>query len=133
MGEKLTGIPETLLITLWARAVEAQKAKPIIHDTAALEIMSQIDYDFDKFTPGWRSQVGVAVRSELFDNQVKAFVSHNPNALIINLGAGLDTRYTRMQSNLITWYDLDVPEVISLRKKYFEETDNYRMIAGFCF
>ncbi|MGZ7118543.1 MAG: hypothetical protein ACXVH2_02455 [Methanobacterium sp.] len=49
MQQYLKGIPETLLIPLWARAVEAKQPHPIIIDEKAIEIMEQIDYDFSKF------------------------------------------------------------------------------------
>lgn len=129
MQQKLNGVPETLLIPLWARATETQNSKPIIKDYKAIEMMKNIDYDFSKFDNTWLSQTGVAVRTELLDNGTKVFIDKYPNAVIINIGCGLDTRFFRLDNNKIKWYDLDLPEPIRIRKQFFTETERYKMIA----
>ncbi len=58
MQHNLNGVPETLLIPLWARATETQMPKPIIRDDKAIAMMAQIDYDFSKFNGAWMSQTG---------------------------------------------------------------------------
>lgn len=129
MQQKLNGVPETLLIPLWARAIETNKDDSIVKDYKAVEMVENIDYDFSKFDKVWLSQVGVAVRTEIFDNAAKEFIIKNPNAIVINIGCGLDTRFLRVDNNKITWYDLDLPESISIRKEFFNETDRYKMIS----
>ncbi len=129
MQQKLSGVPETLLIPLWARAVETKNSNPIIKDYKAIEMMENIDYDFSKFDNAWMSQTGVAVRTEILDNATKFFIDKNPNAIIINVGCGLDTRFLRLDNNRIVWYELDLPEPIRIKKEFFEETERYRMIA----
>ena len=95
----------------------------------ALEIMDQIDYDFSKFKNQEPTQVSVAVRTELLDNAVKAFIDKYPTTTIINIGCGLDTRFLRVDNNKIYWYDPDLPEVISIRKQFFSESGRHKMIA----
>ncbi len=132
MEQNLEGVPETLLVALWARAVEAEHANPIIKDDKALEIMEQIDYDFSKLAEddkNWPTQVSIVVRTELLDKAVKVFMDKNPDGLIINIGCGLDTRFSRVDNGRIHWYDLDLPETIRIRRHFFEETDRYKMIA----
>lgn len=130
MEQKLEGIPETMLIPLWARAVETNKTNPIIKDDKALGMISRIDYDFTKFDKSWMSQVGVSIRTMLLDNATHDFMQQNPNAIVINLGAGLDTRFERLKHNNIDcWYDLDVPEAIELRRQFFTESDRNHFIA----
>lgn len=129
MQQNLKGVPETLLIPLWARAVETKNQRPIIKDHKSVEIMGQIDYDFLKFKGAWMSQTGVAIRTEILDREVKTFINNYPDAVIINIGCGLDTRYFRIDNTRIRWYDLDLPESIQLRKNFFEETQRYRMIG----
>jgi len=65
--EKLTGVPEKLLVALYLRAVETQRADGIIRDEKAVEMIQSIDYDFARFDRAWLSQVGVAVRTEILD------------------------------------------------------------------
>ncbi|WP_294376109.1 class I SAM-dependent methyltransferase [uncultured Clostridium sp.] len=129
MKAKLTGVSETLLIPLWARASETVRSDSIIKDNKAVEMVKKIDYDFSKFENGWMSQTGVSVRTKIFDDEIKKFISKYPDAVIINIGCGLDTRFERIDNGKITWYDLDLPESIEVRKKFFEESDRYKMIA----
>lgn len=125
----LQGIPETLLIPLWARAVEAEQARPIIKDIKAAEIINGIDYDFSKFTKAWKSQIGVVVRTELLDQATRNFIQKHPDAIVVNIGCGLDTRFEQVDNGKIHWYDLDLPETICIRQHFFAETERYKMIA----
>ena len=129
MSEKLTGISETLLIPLWLKAIESKMPRPIIIDNKAGEIVSQIDYDFTKFKSARFSQLGVSVRTMLLDNALTDFIKNNKDIVVVNLGAGLDTRRERLGLDHIRWYDLDVPEAIEIRRRFFEETENCRFIA----
>ncbi|PIE65133.1 MAG: methyltransferase [Desulfobacterales bacterium] len=130
MEQKHVGIPEAMLIPLWARAVETKRAKPIIVDRMALKILSRIDYDFSRFEKAWLSQVGVSIRTMLIDKAVRNFVRRKPGCIIINLGSGLDTRHDRLKTEAIDdWYDLDLPEAIGLRKSFFSEGRKNRFIA----
>ena len=126
---RLTETPETLLIPLWARARETKRSDAIIRDEKALEMLERIDYDFSRFESTWMSQLGVAVRTEILDRAIGEFIQRNPGAVIINLGAGLDTRHERLDNGKISWYDLDLPEVIDLKKNFFNETDRYHFIS----
>jgi O-methyltransferase involved in polyketide biosynthesis len=133
MAQNLKGIPETLLIPLWAKAIENNYSNPIITDYKAKEIMKQIDYDFNKFDEEWATQLSIAVRTEILDKASRVFINKNPDAVIINIGCGLDTRFSRIDNDKIHWYDLDLPDVIELRKKFFKETDQYHMIGKSAF
>lgn len=127
---KLSGIPETLLIALWARAAATQECEAIINDQKAVEMISHIDYDFSRFEKSSNlTRVGVAVRTLLLDNALAEFLNRHSNAVVINLGAGLDTRHSRMNCRNVDWYEIDVPESIDLRRKFFSESSNYHFIA----
>ena len=95
----------------------------------AVEIMDQIDYDFSKFKNQEPTQVSVAVRTEILDKTAKAFIDKYPTTTIINIGCGLDTRFLRVDNDKIHWYDLDLPEVIIIRKQFFSESERHKMIA----
>ncbi len=130
MKNQLTGIPETLLIPLWARAYETELEESIIKDYLAVDMVSQIDYDFNKFEKSRLSQLGVSVRTLVLDNATHKYLRDKPGAIVINLGAGLDTRGERLQyDDYKCWYDLDVPETISLRKQFFQEDKQKKMIS----
>jgi O-methyltransferase involved in polyketide biosynthesis len=129
VGHNLKDVSETLLIPLWARAEEWDKADPVILDEHALDLIHEIDYDFSKFKGSWMSQLGCAVRANILDRETKRFVRTHPDAVIINLGCGLDTRFFRVDNGTINWYDMDLSSVIDVRKQFFKETDRYRMIG----
>ena len=96
-------------------------------------MVRRIDYDFSKFEKTWMSQLGVAIRSMLLDRAVGDFVRHNPDAVVVNIGAGLDTRCERFKDNVSCWYDLDLPESIALRRQFLGEGENNRVIKGSAF
>ena len=129
MQRNLEGVPETLLIPLWARAVESKQPHPIIKDEKTIEIMDKIEYNFSKFDNEWPTQVSIAIRTEILDNATKTFTKKYTDAVIINIGCGLDTRFSRLDNGKIRWYDLDLPEPIRIRKQFFDETDRYKMIG----
>jgi O-methyltransferase involved in polyketide biosynthesis len=126
---KLTGIPETLLIPLWARATETARSDAIVRDERAVEIIAQIDYDFDKFRKARLSQLGVSIRTMLLDNAVRTFVDRNPESAVVNLGAGLDTRHSRLGLTNTDWTELDLPDALELRRRFFNEGRGYRFLA----
>jgi O-methyltransferase involved in polyketide biosynthesis len=130
MKINLSDVSETLLIPLWARAVESTNNNPIIQDNIASALIKKIYYDFSKFRNCRLSQVGCAIRARILDDIASEFILLNPESIIINLGCGLDTRFFRVDNGLIMWYDMDLLEAINLRKKYFSENNRYKMIAG---
>ena len=79
-----------MLITLWAKATENQHRNPLLRDEKAAEIISKIDYDFSKFKKASFSQAGVCVRASLIDEEARTFIAAHPDAVVIQLGAGLD-------------------------------------------
>jgi O-methyltransferase involved in polyketide biosynthesis len=99
-----------------------------VRDDKAAEIISKIDYDFSKFESSRLSQLGVSIRTMLLDKAASTFLRHNSDAVVINLGAGLDTRHDRLGLDEIDWYELDVPESIELRRRFFTESERYRFI-----
>lgn len=129
MKVKLTGVPETMLIPLWAKAVEMDQAHPIVMDHKAVEIVESLDYNFSKLDKEWATQLSVVIRTELLDKAVENFMNNHKTGAVINLGCGLDTRYTRLDNPNFLWFDIDLPETIELKKNYFNETDKYHMIA----
>ena len=121
MKIKLSGVSETLLIPLWARAEETKRADGLIRDEFAVQLVEQIDYDFAKFARAKYSQTGVAVRSYILDHETTAFIEQHPDAVCINLACGLDTRFYRVDNGKIDWYNLDLPDVMALRQRLLPE------------
>ncbi|MEM6783779.1 MAG: class I SAM-dependent methyltransferase, partial [Bacteroidota bacterium] len=128
--DDLGSVPKTLLMTLYNRAVESRRANPILVDRKAEEMVARIDYDFEQFGEG---RITHPIRANVMDEWVSAFLRCHPQATIVNLGAGLGTQSERLDNGTATWVDLDVPEVIALRRRFFEEGPRHKMVAASAF
>ena len=124
----LTKVQETLLITLHAKALDHRTKKPILNDEKADQILSRIDYDFTKMNELGNDNL-LVVRAKQYDEWLKEFIKGNANAVILNLGCGLDTRITRINpSARVRWFDIDYPEVIQIREGFYSNRDGYTLI-----
>lgn len=127
----LSNVPETMLITVRARAIETQSPNPHIRDPRAQEILSRISKQDDpKHNISSGSRIGVIVRTEFLDDIALTFARQHPHGIIVNLGAGLDARCERLDRGSVKWVDIDLPESMQVRRCFFEENDQYRMIAS---
>ena len=121
---------ETLLIPLYARALETLKSSPVIIDPKAGEILDKIEYNFNPLHFSTQTVAALCMRAKKIDLLTKKFIKTNPDGIIIQTGCGLDSRFIRTGNKTIQWYDLDYPEVINFRKYFYEETQNYKMISS---
>lgn len=121
---------ETLLITLYAKALDSRLKNSVLNDKKANELVNMIDYDFEKLNSFGNGNIMV-IRAKQFDVWLKKFLKTYPDAIVLNIGCGLDTRISRInpQAN-VQWFDVDYPEVIKVRKLFYSNTDNYEMIES---
>lgn len=119
-------IGETLLITLYMKHKESQERDPIIIDRTASELVEKINYDFSKFDKGTNSSVGVAIRSNYFDDVAREFIQLHENPVVVQIGCGLDSRYTRISGDSLNaqFIQLDIPEVMQIREKLIPKQQN---------
>ena len=129
MKIKLEGVMETLLITLDIRARDYRSTNSVLKDKKSAEIADQIDYDFSDFQKEMKNYIGVLSRAKIMDREIKKFIQKYPDCYIVSLGSGLDTRFDRLDNGQIHWYDVDFPEVIEVRRKFFTENERVRFIA----
>lgn len=126
---KSSPISETLIIPLLAKAKESRRKDPIVEDAKALEVIQQLTFDTARFEGGEISDLGIISRTQVLDKEIRRLSNAGAGLVIINLGAGLDTRESRIADAGITWFDLDLPEVINLRRRFFEENERTRFIS----
>lgn len=129
-GEKVqfTKEKETLLATLYARALESRSPNPILRDAMAEDAVRRIDYDFDHLKV---DTLSIAMRASQFDLWTNEYLADHPDAVVLHLGCGLDSRVFRINPPKgISWFDVDFPEVIELRKRLYPERDGYKMIGS---
>ncbi len=119
------------MATLYGRAVDARRARPILADPMAVAAVEKIDYDFAKMKITPSVAASVAVRAKYFDTLTAAFLAQHERATVVHLAAGLDTRLWRISPRAaITWFDVDFPEVIELRRQLFPPRAGYHMIGA---
>lgn len=129
MSEKITlsGVPETMLQTVFARAKET-KTRGAITDNKAVEIVDALDYDFSLADKDGAMHSGVIARTIVLDKLVKAYLVGHPGAVVVNIACGLDTRCYRVEG-YSHWYNLDLPETIAVRKNLLPESGSISQIA----
>lgn len=126
----LTKEKETLIPTLYGKALDNRTANPILGDKFADEVVRHIDYDFDKLGNVKGSAISLPVRAKHLDQWTREFIAANPSSTVLHLGCGLDSRVFRIDPPAsVRWYDVDYPEVIELRRRLYPERHNYELIA----
>ena len=124
---KLSGVPETMLQTVYARAKESS-GRGAIHDAKAEELIEKLDYDFFLADKDTAMRSGVIARTIVLDKLTKSWLAKHPGAVVINIACGLDTRCYRM-SGYAHWYNLDLPETMAVREKLLPESGSISQIA----
>lgn len=129
----LSGVAETLLITLYARAMESQRPDALIKDEKAVALVTQMSYDFDRIRQirmDEDDKVTLILRNREFDRYAQDFLARHPDAVVVHIGCGLDSRFERVDNGQVEWYDLDLPEVIELRRKFIgDEGRRYHLLG----
>jgi len=121
----LNDVEKTLLITLYIRAMESQRPNALVKDERAEALIRQLDQESLRKTLALTddfSRVAVILKGREFDRFTRDFLMRHPDAVVVHIGCGLDTRFERVCSEQpdngrVEWYDLDLPEVIELRRK----------------
>ncbi|SHF83722.1 methyltransferase, TIGR00027 family [Streptoalloteichus hindustanus] len=120
-----------MLVTLYLRAVESREPNSILRDHRAAELVSRIDYDFGKLRHAAGNRFLVALRARQLDDWAADFLRRHPDATVVQLGCGLDSRAFRLDPPArVRWFDLDQPDVIALHRRLYPESDRYRTIAA---
>jgi methyltransferase (TIGR00027 family) len=124
----------TNLVTLYLRAYESRGPRPILGDHAAAAAVDRIDYDFKRIHRSSlpvSNQYLVVLRAKQLDDWCADFLQRHPEAVVLHLGCGLDGRAFRISvPPSVQWFDLDQPGVIELRRRLYQDTAGYRMIAS---
>jgi O-methyltransferase involved in polyketide biosynthesis len=125
----LGDVQETLLVPLYGRAVFTRQHPALIDDPRAVEMVEAIDYDFARFD-GKMSLVGSVFRTRIFDRWVSRWLADNPTGTVVEIGAGLNTRHERLDNGTARWIEIDLPDVVDLRRRFFAENDRRRILAA---
>jgi O-methyltransferase involved in polyketide biosynthesis len=130
----LSGAPQTMLATFYAKALDAGLPDPILGDRFAKEIVDRIDYDWKRTSITAANSPSVTTRSAHFDDWTRQFLASRPKAsksTVLHLGCGLDSRVFRIDPGPdVEWYDVDYPEVADLRRQLYPARDHYHLISA---
>jgi O-methyltransferase involved in polyketide biosynthesis len=127
----LSGAPQTMLATFYAKALDAALPQPILGDRFAKEIVDRIDYDWKRTAISARNSPAVTTRSAHFDRWARQFLAVHPESVVLHLGCGLDARFFRLDPGPgVEWYDVDYPDVTDLRLQLYPTRDHYHVIAA---
>ena len=120
-----------MLGTLYGRALASQAPHSLLHDEHAERLVRLIDYDFGKLGVNEMVATSVALRARQFDRWTTAFLTQHPDAVVVHLGCGLDSRVYRVDPlPTVSWFDIDYPEIIDLRRQLYPKRLGYTMIAS---
>ena len=129
----LSGLAETLLIPLYNRAMESQRPDAMLKDEKAVALVKRMSYDFDRVRQIPMTELLKVMRimfTREMDRYARDFLSRHPEAVVVHIGCGLDSRFERVDNGQVEWYDLDLPGVIDLRRKFIgDEGDRYHLLA----
>ena len=125
----MNSVNKTLYIPLYGKAYVSKK-NIIIQDKKAVEIWEREGFDLKgKSKSKWLAYY-MAIRAAIYDEWVAREIKANPQAIVLHIGCGMDSRIERVELIDTKWYDIDFPEVIEERRKYYTESDSYHMLAA---
>jgi O-methyltransferase involved in polyketide biosynthesis len=128
--KNLDSVADTLLFPLYFRAMETQRPDALLKDEKAVALIQQFNVDFSRFKFDQDDQAAIILRNREMDRHARDFMARNPQAVVVHIGCGLDARFERVENGLVEWYDLDLPEVIELRRKLIgDEKPRYHFLA----
>lgn len=141
---QLQDVAETAILTFYCHAIESQSAHPILKDEKAVEITRLLNPILAKssslllrnLAAGKIRQelvVHIVLRAKKFDEYARAFLKTHPDGLIVNLGSGLDSRFQRIDNGNVSMIDVDLPEMITLKKRFYQESERYMLIPSSVF
>ena len=132
-GVRWGSVEWTMLCMLYLRACESRLAHPILGDHFAAQDVARIDYDFRRIHRWVRpatNQFRVAFRGAQIDDWITDYLNGHPDAVVLHLGCGLNSRAFRMAAPGVRWFDVDLPQIIALRRQLYYESETYRMVGS---
>jgi methyltransferase (TIGR00027 family) len=136
----LNGVEETALLTVYAKAIESQSEDPILKDERIEGLIQRLDPLLERTDSKMakillrrgidpRLTIHMPIRAKKYDTYAIEFLKKHPAGVIVNLGCGLDTRFFRIDNGQVEFFDLDLPEMIELKRGLLGEHERYHLIG----
>ena len=136
----INDVSETAFLTLQCHAIDALSSAPILNDKSAVETLNVLKAYF--LTSGselhkniFQNKVNknlvthTVIRAKKYDEYILKFIDQHPHATVVNIGCGLDNRYERINNRSIHFFDIDLPDIMNIKKQIFHEEANYHQIS----
>jgi O-methyltransferase involved in polyketide biosynthesis len=126
-----TGVRVTALLELYLRWLDSKDRHPILGDTWADKVVQGVDFDFSQFNSLAIGRFAVGVRSRLMDEWTAAYLADNRDAVVVDLGSGLDSRVFRVDpAEGHHWYDVDFPDVMEIADRIYPTRREHTRIGA---
>ena len=129
---KINDISATALLTLQCHALDAKSKDPILNNEEAANRVQKLSQLLNQSFSGRIKQnlvTHIALRAKQYDQVARDFLKKHPKGIVVNIGCGFDNRFERIDNGQLTYFDLDLPDVIHLKEKIVKPASNYHLIA----
>ncbi len=124
-------IPSNLVQPLWLRSRESLVDNGLVYDPIAAKACLRCHLAAECLSGDIaQKQLLHVTLTQLCDRQVHQFLEAHPDGWIVNVGAGLDTRFYRVDNGRCHWIELDVTENLLWRQKLFHRSERYQNLCG---
>lgn len=126
-GKKyMNEVNKTLFIPLYGKS-KVSKQKIILDDPTAEKIWAEESFKLSGKSKSKWLAYNMAMRARVFDDWTDSMLSAEEDSIVLHIGCGLDSRCRRIKHPYTKWLDCDFSDVISVRKNYYQESENYKM------
>lgn len=126
----LAPIEQTALLTEYCRALDSRASRPILGDPLAVATIGKIDFDFSSLAATPSVVALVALRAKMLDARIRRFITENPGAVVVDIGAGLNSVLFRVDPPpSVDWFSVDLPAVAEVREALLPSTERGRTLA----
>lgn len=124
-------VQATMLLPLWGRAKYSHSNPDILDDAESKRIIEKSGINFNHIEQGFGEFSGICylVRARKIDDAIRGYIKHHPRATVVNIGAGMDTTFSRVDNGSIRWYNLDLPDAIAFRQSYIPDSPRNHSIT----
>ena len=140
LNVNINDVSQTAFLTLQCHALDAQSKRPYLNDASSVHTLELLKEFFSKsdsilyrrlFENRVKSKLiaHTALRAKKYDSYIRSFLDQYPEATVINIGCGLDNRFERIDNGKVTFYDLDLPDIINIKRQIFPEKERYNQIS----
>lgn len=126
----LKGLEDTLYIPLMARIYASKKFPEFFYDEKALSLESFIPTNEIKENSTECFYMASVCRQYTIDKKIRRFIETKDLSNVVFLGAGLETAYNRIGNKTVNFYQVDLPDVIEVRRSLLGEAENECLISG---